>query len=107
MSYIQIFAIQVRRRSEENKLAMTLLCSHQLYGLMVSVLRQELDSMVRVIFLLGQELTVRDKLVVDSVYGRKWRIGREPVTDRRMVEFAQGLHDWTASVYKFGGRPSS
>jgi len=102
VSDILIFARQVRRRSKEHKLAMTLLCSHQLYGLMVSVLRQELDSMVRVIFLLGQELPIRDKLIADSVYGRKWRIGREQVTDRRMVEFAQELHGWTASVYKFG-----
>lgn len=102
MSDIEIFARQVQRRSAEHKQAMALLWSNELYGLMVSVLRQELDSMVRVIFLLGQKSTVRDKLVADSVYGRKWKIGREQVTDRQMVAFAQELHGWTASVYKFG-----
>ncbi|ONN67814.1 hypothetical protein [Herbaspirillum sp. VT-16-41] len=102
MSDIEIFARQVQRRSAEHKQAMALLWSNKLYGLMVSVLRQELDSMVRVIFLLGQEPTVREQLVADSVYGRKWKIGREPVTDRKMVDFAQKLYGWTASVYKFG-----
>lgn len=102
MSDVQIFARQVRHRSAEHRTAMAMLETHSLYGQMISVLRQELDSMVRVIFLLAQPTDVRELLVADSVGGHQWKIGRQRVTDRQMVDLAQTLQGWTASVYKFG-----
>lgn len=71
---------------------------------MVSVLRQELDSMVRVIYLLTQGPERRSQLVEASVRGEKWSQegSRAKVTDREMVELAQMLQGWTQSVYKFG-----
>lgn len=102
MSDIQIFERQVRHRSSEHLKAMSVLAAHRLYGPMISVLRQELDSMVRVIFLLAQPIDIRDQLIADSVSGRKWKVGRQKVTDRQMVDIAQELQGWTASVYKFG-----
>ncbi|MFP4381754.1 MAG: hypothetical protein ACLFUS_14735 [Candidatus Sumerlaeia bacterium] len=74
-------------------------------GQMVSILRQELDSLVRVIFLLSQaDRRYRQALIDDSVMGRKWTQpeSRKPVTDREMVELADTLHGWTKSVYSFG-----
>lgn len=75
-----------------------------LAGQMVSVLRQELDSMVRVIYLLAQNIERRDQLIEASVNGRIWlqQRSRAKVTDREMVELAQHLQGWTQSVYKFG-----
>jgi hypothetical protein len=72
---------------------------------MVSILRQELDSLVRIVFLLSQvDLQYRSQLIEDSVAGRRWlqRNSHHPVTDREMVELTDALHGWTKSVYVFG-----
>ena len=83
---------------------MQLLSSAGLAGQMVSVLRQELDSMVRCVYLLTQELPRRTLLIAASVRGEKWsqESSRAKVSDREMVCLAQSLHGWTQSVYKFG-----
>jgi hypothetical protein len=83
---------------------MELLSTAGLAGQMLAVLRQELDSMVRVIYLLTQALPRRALLLQDSIEGRKrsQEGSRTPVTDREMVDLAQHLQVWTRSVYKFG-----
>ncbi len=101
---IEIFMRQIRSRSAEHLRAMELLASENLAGQMIAILRQELDSMVRVIYLLAQS-PERQKLLIDaSVRGEKWtREGsRARVTDREMVDLGQALRGWTQSVYKFG-----
>lgn len=100
---IQIFCRQVRARSTENRLAMGAVSA--LPGQMVSILRQELDSLIRIIFLLSQsDRQYRSHLIEDSVNGERWlrRNSRQPVTDREMVELTDTLHGWTKSVYSFG-----
>lgn len=103
ISEIETFCRQVRARSAENRQAMLVL--RGLPGQMVSVLRQELDSLVRVVFLLAQEdRSYRQQLIEDSVSGRRWRRrdSRQAVTDREMVDLTDTLHGWTKSVYAFG-----
>jgi hypothetical protein len=75
-----------------------------LAGQMVSLLRQELDSMVRVIYMLAQTPQRRELLIDASVNGEKWtrESSRGRVTDKEMVDLAQNLQGWTHSVYKFG-----
>ncbi|UTH74595.1 hypothetical protein [Chromobacterium sp. IIBBL 290-4] len=104
MSNLTIFLRQVRSRSREHLQAMGLLASARLAGQMVAVLRQELDSMVRVIYLLTQNSERRELLIGASVRGEKWsqEASRAKVTDREMVELAQSLQGWTQAVYKFG-----
>ena len=104
MTDLITFARQVRSRSGEHREAMRLLANAGLAGQMVAVLRQELDSMVRVIYLLTQNLDRRSTLIQASVHGEKWTRPNSNATvkDREMVELAQGLQGWTQSVYKFG-----
>jgi len=104
MSSLAIFLRQIRSRSLEHQRAMQLLAEARLAGQMVSVLRQELDSMVRVIYLLAQSAERRKLLINASVRGEKWSKegSRARVTDKEMVELAQALQGWTQSVYKFG-----
>jgi hypothetical protein len=104
MEPLATFLRQVRSRSREHRAAMDLLASAGLAGQMVAVLRQELDSMIRVIYLLTQSQARRALLLQDSIEGRKWSQegSRASVTDREMVELAQHLQGWTRSVYKFG-----
>lgn len=53
VSSIESFCRQVRSRSKEHQKAIGLLSEAGLAGQMVAILRQELDSMVRVIYLLA------------------------------------------------------
>lgn len=103
MSEITTFCRQVRARSAENRQA--ILALRALPGQMISVLRQELDSLVRVVFLLAQhDRLYRHRLIEDSVSGRRWLYPdfKQPVTDREMVDLTDTLHGWTKSVYAFG-----
>jgi len=104
MNSLDIFLRQVRSRSEEHQRAMHVLARERLAGQMVAVLRQELDSMVRVIYLLTQDSERRNALIEASVRGEKWtqQNSRASVTDKEMVDLAQDLQGWTRSVYKFG-----
>ena len=105
MTSLEMFCRQVRARSSEHREAIHLVHGRRLLSQVVAVLRQELDSMVRVIYLLSiTDKSYRDKLVDASVNGAKWTAkGKSAcITDREMVELAQSLHGWTQSVYKFG-----
>lgn len=88
----------------EHQKAMALLANANIAGQMMSVLRQELDTMVRVIYLLSQGNERRQALIDASVAGEIWRqeTSKGRVTDREMVDLAQRLMGWTQSVYKFG-----
>ena len=71
----------------------------------MAVLRQELDSMVRCIFLLSiSDRRYRGQLVEDAVHGRQWRTEdrKRKITDRDMVDLSAQLHGWTQNVYAFG-----
>lgn len=104
MDALPLFSRQVRNRSKEHERAMQVLARERLAGQMVAVLRQELDSMVRVIYLLTQQPDRRTALIEASVAGEKWskENSRASVTDKEMVDLAQDLQGWTRSVYKFG-----
>ena len=104
-SELTMFCRQVRKRSEENRKALRLLHRSALTGNIMGILRQELDSMVRCIFLLSvTDTQYRERLVHDAVTGISWRTkdGKRKVTDRDMVDLSCGLHGWTQNVYAFG-----
>jgi len=105
-SDLKIFCRQVRKRSQENREALCLLHRNALLGPAISILRQELDSLVRCIFLLAQNKRYREQLIHDSAIGNPWRKknGKGRVTDKDMVDLTMShtLHGWTRSVYKFG-----
>jgi hypothetical protein len=105
MTCTPVFCRMVRQRSSEHRRAVECLHSSAAFGQVVSVLRQELDSMVRVIYLLSvDDREQRRELIQASVEGRQWtRNGkRMRITDREMVELATTLQGWTRSVYLFG-----
>lgn len=108
MNALNTFCRQILSRSAEHAVAMRVLESHQLWGVMVSILRLELDSMIRVIYLLNiTDMSERQRLIKASVAGEPWTIqsktGRKvKILDVDMKNISGGLHGWVASVYKFG-----
>lgn len=102
---LEVFCRQIIKRSEENRRAIEVLHRQKLFGNMISILRQELDSMIRVIYLLStKDLEYRNSLIQASVDGKVWidRNSGKRITDREMVNLANNLQGWTQSVYKFG-----
>ncbi len=101
---LQTFCRQVRERSRENRQALALSQGAELYSNVFGILRQELDSMIRVIFLLSlSDSTRRNSLIDDAVNGRIWKKNAKGrITDREMIELADRLHSWSRSVYRFG-----
>lgn len=104
MEEVAVFTRQILRRSNDHQRAMQLVSVANIPSQMMAILRQELDSMVRVIYLLAQDPIRRGELITASVNGALWRqsSGRGRVTDQEMVVLAQQLQAWTQSVYKFG-----
>ncbi len=101
----QKFCNTIRNRSEENKIAINLLYSNQLYSNAISILRQELDLMVRTIYVLGiTDAEYRKELMKDFVEGRKWRKkdNRAYITDKEMVDYTNNLFGYAQLVYRFG-----
>lgn len=102
---LRILCRQIRSRSAEHQAALWCLHPAGLHGQVVSILRQEVDSLVRVVYLLHvSDDARRADLVRDAVEGIQWTQpqSRRRVTDREMAELANGLNGWTLSVYKFG-----
>jgi hypothetical protein len=104
LSEEQIFCRLVRSRSDEHRRAVRVLERERLYGSIVAILRQELDSLVRVYYLLSiADVELRRNLMRDLLSGNRWRgpDGRF-ITDRHMVDLSAGGHDWVRIVYEFG-----
>jgi len=71
MEQVNKFCEVVRKRSSEHRLAMDRM--NDLPGMMASILRQELDSMVRVLYLLTLfDLDERKRLITQTLNGDIW-----------------------------------
>ena len=89
--------------SKENTESILLLHSQQLYGTSISLLRQELDSLIRVCYL--HTLTSNneiDKLINDTINGVEWEKNGKRINDRKMVNIASQYNHWALEVYDFG-----
>ena len=109
MNKTKKFCNLVRNRSQEHKRGISALRQEKtVISPMMSILRQEVDSMIRVIYLLSiNDLKLRESLLSSTLEGKKWRVPNsngkmKTVTDKDMVELSQKLHGWSKSVYKFG-----
>ncbi len=105
-SNTDIFCRTVSQRSDEHVKALSRVLD--LPSQMFAILRQELDSLVRVIFILSMEnLAERNAMINTFLNERRMVVTTaknksRKVTDREMVDLAQNLHGWTKSVYSFG-----
>ena len=99
---LKVFCDIIQKRSMENSESIKILYEKGLYGICISILRQELDSMVRVLFLLSQKQSVRAFLIMQTLNNEKWKIGAKIITDARLIENVLKLHGWARNVYVFG-----
>lgn len=103
---MQDFIQLIKSRSDEHEMAFSRL--HDLPGSMMSILRQELDSLIRVLYLLSiPDLAERRRLMACTINGERWKVttqnGKQAiVTDSDMVAVSEKFQGWARSVYKFG-----
>lgn len=102
MDEIEKFCNIVKNHSIENSKAINLLYEHKLYGNCISVLRQELDSMVRVLFLLTCNTDLRINLITQTLNNEKWNIDRHNIKDFQLIQNSLKMHGWAKNVYQFG-----
>jgi hypothetical protein len=104
----KIFCNMIRKRSHDNRAALLSMGPDTAVSVAISILRIELDSMIRVIYLLSiPDLDERTRLIYSVLCGKGWLIktakGKwKKITDKEMVDLSQRLQGWTQSVYKFG-----
>jgi hypothetical protein len=93
----------VTERSNENTASILTLHHQKNYGTCISLLRQELDSLIRVCYLNTLSDTNEiERLIKDTVNGIQWGKDRKRITDRRMVNIASQYNHWAPEVYDFG-----
>nr|WP_320048188.1 hypothetical protein [uncultured Desulfuromonas sp.] len=103
---MQEFIELITARSNEHEVAFSRI--PDLPGSMMAILRQELDSLIRVLYLLSiPDLTERERLIACTVRGERWSVQtarnkQAVVTDAMMVVVAEQYEGWARSVYKFG-----
>ncbi|WP_353929209.1 hypothetical protein WJM97_12860 [Okeanomitos corallinicola TIOX110] len=91
-SLINEFCQTVRERSIEHQKAVSILLENGIIGVAITVLRQEIDSLIRVSYLCSLQDSVKlTRILRDFRSGKKW-----PVTDRVMVDQEVG---WVKLVY--------
>jgi hypothetical protein len=105
MEELQLFCKNVRTRSKENNASVELLNKAGLYGNTMSIIRQELDSLIRVIYLLKlKDSEYRKQLIHQTITGKRWteKGKTKKIFDVDMVETVDTSDHWMKDVYKFG-----
>jgi hypothetical protein len=97
----------ITHRLEENWRSFTILFDLKHYGNCISIMCQELDQYIKILFLLKQTKQIRDQLIHNSINDQKWSIinsdnKKEYITDQKLNEFAGNLVGWEARVFQFG-----
>ena len=98
---VDIFCRMVEARSREHHQAMRLALNNGWLAIAGSVLRMELDSMIRVVYLQSAG-DRRRQILASCVAGEGFRDGNRRISDREMVGVAAACNGWVAAVYDFG-----
>lgn len=99
----QIFRRSVEARSKEHHQAMGVAVALGWWAIVGTVLRMELDSMVRVLYLLRTP-GARQRILASCVAGGGFKDGGRRIQDRDMVAVAVADNDWVSAVYEFGNK---
>lgn len=98
----------VKNRSEENKLSLSKLYENRLFGNCISILRQEIDTFMRIIYL-GRlnSLGERERLIRLTFNDKKWNALTENnkmkiITDKDMIDIASEVKGYVQYLYRFG-----
>lgn len=97
----------ITHRLDENWKSFNILLEMKHYGNCISIMCQELDQVIRVLFLLKSKRHERDQFINLSINSQKWFLlgkdnKKEYITDDIFLKFAETLGGWERSIYEFG-----
>lgn len=99
------FTNAIRQRSDENNKALSWLMEEKLYSLVGSIIRMELDSLIRICYIKSISNEERRRMLFIQFFnGQRWKFEKDIVTDRNMVSFIAnnlGLR-WAEPIYDIG-----
>lgn len=104
-SEIDRFYRLVQNRTDENRKSLDVLLDSGNYSVAIGLLRQEIDTFIRLVYLAKISDDEAKRLITDLVNGKKWKhtVGRgERITDREMVNEAKIQYFWVEIAYAFG-----
>jgi hypothetical protein len=97
----------ISHRLEENVKSFKLLYAIQHYGNCISIMCQELDQMISLLFILNSSAIQRKQFMESSNNSHKLFIlsregKKEYITDEILLKYADTLTGWDKSIYEFG-----
>lgn len=109
MCALHQFISQIKARSTENRKAFEILYPAETYGVCIGLLRQELDTLIRLCYLWHPDTSSKEalKLIELSVQGEEWgRVNAKGkkirIQDREMINLAEHLGGWEQLIYNIG-----
>jgi len=97
----------VFQRLDENRKSFDLLFSIRHYGNCISIMCQELDQVIKILFLLNSSKEDQKKFIESSINNHKWFVIRnidkkEYITEEVLETYSETLIGWDKSIYEFG-----
>ena len=97
----------ISQRLDENRKSFDLLFGIQHYGNCISIMRQELDQVIKLLFLLNSTKSEQMQFIEASINNHKWFVltsdnKKDYVTEDILKEFSETLSGWDKSIYEFG-----
>lgn len=86
----------VERRLGENWKSFRILYKLKHYDNCISIMCQELDQYIRLLYLIKQPYDKKEHLINCSINSKKWN-----VLDQDIEQFANGLDGWDADIFEF------
>jgi hypothetical protein len=97
----------INHRLNENVKSFKLLFDIKHYGNCISIMCQELDQLISLLFLLNSNPDDKKLFIHLSINSQKWYVlnrenKKEYITNENIVRFAESLMGWDKSIYEFG-----
>lgn len=97
----------ISHRLEENVKSFKLLFGMKHYGNCISIMCQELDQIIRLLFLLNSKVDDQKQYIYSSINNHKWYVTgkdnkKEYITDEVLARYTETLSGWDKSIYDFG-----
>jgi hypothetical protein len=97
----------IHHQLEENWTSFNILFELKHYGNCISIMCQELDQYIRILYLLKQTKGIKDKLIECTLNNQKWfTVGIDNkkvyITEEQILEFTETLSGWEKGICTFG-----
>jgi hypothetical protein len=97
----------ILQRLDENRKSFDLLFGIKHYGNCISIMRQELDQVIKLLFLLNSTKNEQNQYIESSINNHKWFITnldhkKEYITEESLTKYSETLSGWDKSIYEFG-----